>query len=223
MYYIPQKAFTLAEVLITLAIIGIVAALSIPTLVKNFQDAQFKTAYKKAYSTLSLALEKANSDQALTAFTGTNGGFGLQANFQVLQQYFSVTKACDSSHISDCWDTSSSSETFRNENGSGTGFSFVDKSGMAWKMRSNDSDGNSPIILVDTNGNKKPNKYGQDRFPFCFSNTGNAYQSGSSGQGYLINGIPTKIIPFTDLYDNSGLTCPSAATHPCYNTSWLYN
>lgn len=37
-----RAAFTLAEVLITLAIIGIVAALTIPTLINNAQDRQFK-------------------------------------------------------------------------------------------------------------------------------------------------------------------------------------
>ncbi|MBQ8168447.1 prepilin-type N-terminal cleavage/methylation domain-containing protein [bacterium] len=44
--------FTLAEVLITLGIIGVVAAMTIPTLVSNTNGAQFKTAYKKALSTL---------------------------------------------------------------------------------------------------------------------------------------------------------------------------
>ena len=44
--------FTLAEVLITLGIIGVVAAMTIPTLISNTNGAQFKTAYKKALSTL---------------------------------------------------------------------------------------------------------------------------------------------------------------------------
>ena len=41
---IKKNAFTLAEVLITLGIIGIVAAITIPTLINNVQDAQYKTA-----------------------------------------------------------------------------------------------------------------------------------------------------------------------------------
>lgn len=215
--------FTLAEVLITLGIIGVVAALTIPTLMHSTQEAEFKTGYRKAYSVISQALQKANNDNALTPFTGTNGGLGLKANFQAIEQYFSIAKSCDASHMSECWDTSSGSESYRNENGNGVGLSFIDKSGMAWKMRDIDADGSTPIILVDTNGSKKPNKYGQDRFPLFFSNTGNAYQSGSSGTGYLINGIPTKVIPNVDTLDNSSLTCPSATTHPCYYTSWLYN
>ena len=48
--------FTLAEVLITLGIIGVVAAMTIPTLISNTNGAQFKTAYKKALSTLNQAI-----------------------------------------------------------------------------------------------------------------------------------------------------------------------
>ena len=48
--------FTLAEVLITLAIIGVVAALTMPSLINNTQGAQFKTAFKKAMSIMSQAV-----------------------------------------------------------------------------------------------------------------------------------------------------------------------
>ena len=48
--------FTLAEVLITLGIIGVVAAMTIPTLLSNTNGAQLKTAYKKALSTLNQAV-----------------------------------------------------------------------------------------------------------------------------------------------------------------------
>ena len=48
--------FTLAEVLITLAIIGVVAAMTMPTLINNTNGAQFKTAYKKGLSVLSQAV-----------------------------------------------------------------------------------------------------------------------------------------------------------------------
>lgn len=51
-----RQGFTLAEVLITLGIIGVVAAMTIPTLISNTNGAQFKTAYKKALSTLNQAV-----------------------------------------------------------------------------------------------------------------------------------------------------------------------
>ncbi len=50
------KGFTLAEVLITLGIIGVVAAMTMPTLINSTQGAQYKTAYKKALSVMSQAV-----------------------------------------------------------------------------------------------------------------------------------------------------------------------
>ena len=50
------SGFTLAEVLITLGIIGVVAAMTMPTLMNSTQGAQYKAAYKKALSALSQAV-----------------------------------------------------------------------------------------------------------------------------------------------------------------------
>lgn len=57
-----QFGFTLAEVLITLGIIGVVAAMTIPTLIANTRGAQYKAKYKKAISSIdqSVRLNKAN-------------------------------------------------------------------------------------------------------------------------------------------------------------------
>ena len=42
-----KKGFTLAEVLITLVILGVVAAMTIPTLVANTRDAEYRAKAKK--------------------------------------------------------------------------------------------------------------------------------------------------------------------------------
>ena len=47
--------FTLAEVLITVGVIGVVAAITIPTLMQNYQDNANKVAYRKSFSVLSQA------------------------------------------------------------------------------------------------------------------------------------------------------------------------
>lgn len=204
-----RYGFTLAEVLITLGIIGILAAITIPVLINAIQENQYKTAYKKAYSVLSQALLKAYYDNTLTPINGTAGG---EVEFPVIQNEFSVSKACDWQHRTECWD--SSGELYRAETGSTNAVpSFIDKSGMAWRLRAVDAAMLTQNILVDTNGSKPPNKYGQDRFPF----------------GFVVdsNNMPIKITVGADVNSASDsiakTICPSWATHPCYYTTWLYN
>ena len=54
-----KKGFTLAEVLITLGIIGVVAAMTLPTLMQNYQKKVAVERAKKAYAEISLALRHA--------------------------------------------------------------------------------------------------------------------------------------------------------------------
>lgn len=75
-----KYAFTLAEVLITLGIIGVVAAMTIPTLMTNLTAARYTSKFKKGISTLSQAvrLNKANYGWD---YSGVNIGCGGN-NFQ---------------------------------------------------------------------------------------------------------------------------------------------
>ncbi len=52
-----KNAFTLAEVLITLGIIGVVAAMTVPTLVGQTGEQEYKTGLKKAVSTINQAAQ----------------------------------------------------------------------------------------------------------------------------------------------------------------------
>ena len=61
-FSLPKAAFTLAEVLITLGIIGVVAALTIPNLIAKYQLMEGITAYKKTVSILNQAAAKVVSD-----------------------------------------------------------------------------------------------------------------------------------------------------------------
>ena len=72
------SAFTLAEVLITLGIIGVVAAMTMPTLMNQTNGAQYKAAYKKALSaisqgvTLNVALDGASFADTVAGKTGAD-------------------------------------------------------------------------------------------------------------------------------------------------------
>ena len=59
---LPKVAFTLAEVLITLGIIGVVAALTLPSVITNYQKKQTATQLKVAYQAISEAINRAKLD-----------------------------------------------------------------------------------------------------------------------------------------------------------------
>ena len=56
------KDFTFAEVLITLGVIGIVAALTLPSVIQNYQKKITVERLKKTYSTLAQAIQMSVKD-----------------------------------------------------------------------------------------------------------------------------------------------------------------
>lgn len=87
-----KYAFTLAEVHITLGIIGVVAALTLPSLTAKYQSMIFKQQYKKVYNTFSNALLKTYAN---------NGGsyyvcYYLEGAYSVCSERDPVTGACTS-------------------------------------------------------------------------------------------------------------------------------
>ena len=89
--------FTLAEVLITLGIIGVVAAMTMPTLMNSTQGAQYKAAYKKALSaisqgvTLNVALDGASFADSVAGTAGSTATANSVAN--ILNARMNVVRA----------------------------------------------------------------------------------------------------------------------------------
>jgi len=215
-------AFTLAEVLITLGIIGIVAEMTIPDLVSQFQDNVNKTAYKKAFSTGSQAWMTAVNNNEVQNMSSWLDATNRVTNFFAFKKYFKVVVECNntdtSNDISACWDRSGELYFLASPNTAAP--AFIDSSGVAWSLCNNDLDNSvGSNFLVDTNGLKGPNKYGQDRFimnPVAIDGT------------TVTNYFPIKFATRGDCLDTTSCTsyanvCPSVAKHPCYFTSWLYN
>ena len=93
-----KAAFTLAEVLITLAIIGIVAAMTIPTLVANYQNKAWNTSASVFERKLEEALKTMNTQQVLAGYSNT-------AEFvSELGKYFKITKVCANDDIMSCFE-----------------------------------------------------------------------------------------------------------------------
>ena len=224
-----RAAFTLAEVLITLGIIGIVAAMTIPTVVSKIQDMVYKTAYKTAFSDLNQAFKMLTYEgtqfQKIVYLKDENGNprpgvapaYG--ENFKILAQYFKATKTCFDHKRGDlCWKckggeqantTYTDSEWKGTRECTGEAYSFVDAQGRNWAMYSN----NEPVFLVDTNGFKGPNQLGKDRFPFAMA-------ASSEKGNFFSNAIPDSVIP-GQMQDYTYKTrwCPSGE---CYYISWIY-
>lgn len=72
-----KAAFTLAEVLITLGVIGVVAALTLPELIQNYQKQVTVAQLKSSYNILSNVLKRAEADH------GSIAEWGLEANGRV--------------------------------------------------------------------------------------------------------------------------------------------
>lgn len=82
------NGFTLAEVLITLGIIGIVAALTLPTLITNYQKKRAVTQLKATYSILSQAFEMAKSDYGDMTYWDTGSYYGQTSDSTKLYTSF---------------------------------------------------------------------------------------------------------------------------------------
>ena len=94
---VKKAAFTLAEVLITLAIIGIVAALTIPTLVQNFQSRAWDTASEVFQRKLEESLKVMNVQGTLAGYTTT------EAFVDELSKHIKITRICDNDEITSCF------------------------------------------------------------------------------------------------------------------------
>ena len=94
---VKKAAFTLAEVLITLAIIGIVAALTIPTLVQNFQQDAWDTASEVFQRKLEESLKVMNVQGTLAGYTTT------EAFVDELSKHIKITRICDNDDITTCF------------------------------------------------------------------------------------------------------------------------
>lgn len=94
-----KTAFTLAEVLVTLGIIGVISAMTLPTLVKNHQRTVFVTQLQKVYNELSQAAEKMMNDNNAVSLVETrfNNQNNANAAKDFLNTYFKVVQECTSS------------------------------------------------------------------------------------------------------------------------------
>lgn len=170
------KAFTLAEVLITLSIAGIIAAMTLPSLVQKNQEKETIIKLKKAYSILSQAYYSAVSEYGNSSSWDLGEQYSPEGAISIadkMVKYFKVNKICGTGQ--GCFP----SVTYRRFNKK-LGWYDIYKTERVYKLILSDgtligfeSNGNEACkisycakVFVDVNGYRGPNQAGYDIFSF---------------------------------------------------------
>ena len=208
-------AFTLAEVLIILGIIGVVAAMTMPSLITNYQKKQTVTQLKKAYSELYQAIKVSEKDY------GTMEGWSLEGNGGEQIKDFSnnylfpnikILKSCIPS-TNECWADNILSlggvEPLYDNPKNGVRASFIAASGYTVYYWLHSTGG---WFWVDVNGLKKPNIVGKDIFVLYLTfsqTTSNACPDGTLNRvGFFPLGASCEAIKDREsLLDGSNYAC----------------
>jgi prepilin-type N-terminal cleavage/methylation domain-containing protein len=195
-----RRGFTLAEVLVTLAIIGVVSAITIPTLVTSVQHSQYEAALKKDFSVVANAYKLLDADGVTmeAAFPATDTDMGSAA-LNMIAPKLNIIKNCGSGM--GCWydssmlhlDGSVNIPNFDTTVNGGYGKAILADGTMLLIFdnfsKCTEPDGPGPLvntcgwIFLDVNGAKGPNTCGRDVFMFWVTKTG-LYPFGSDGDGY---------------------------------------
>ena len=158
---LKSAAFTLAEVLVTLGIIGVVSAMTVPTLMQNYQRQSYVTQLHKVYNELSQALLRYQTDKNAINFKEA-GLSGSEAYTEFQKNYFKVVQDCGTTQ------TPCFASSYKKMSGSSTNFKckygcMSLASGAAIGGYGNGTNGVYEIV-VDVNGQKGPNIFGRDAF-----------------------------------------------------------
>lgn len=222
-----KQAFTLAEVLITLGIIGIVAAMTIPSLMNQTNDTELKTKWKKSFSTLANATNLMRNDNGGTlvgVFTPPPGGSAGGSMVTAYSNYLSVSLPCPTNSVSEgCI----ASQNYKGLDGTGTGggdgmnvpgIVLADGTSVIFKAYTAPSAQNCnysyvpqmcATIYVDVNGLKGPNTMGRDLFLVFLTQNGlsAAGSTSTSFAGTTITDFSQSCSPTNTSYLWRGMGC----------------
>lgn len=183
-------AFTLAEVLVTLGVIGVVAAMTMPTLISNHQKKVYAVEMNKVYNELQQAFLKYRNDA--NAVNLAEAGLTSQTNVnQFLKDYFKTVTVCSNLEPPCIPNTE-----YKNLNGASVSSGGIENVKNWWSnvncatlgsgasicieaLANHSSNGVKwSHILVDTNGMKGPNTAGRDVFFIAYYENGTVDEEG---------------------------------------------
>ncbi len=198
----------MAEVLITLGIIGIVAAMTLPSLINNSRNKALEAGLKKNYSVIMQAL---TMYQAQNGMALTSSDVGPRELKSLIMPYFKVLKDCgNGTEDTACiyYDSSGNYEdktymTYNNNKLALSNFDdgqfILEDGSLILLQNSTSTDDTRRYISVDVNGFlKNPNRLGHDLFMFQLDEKGKLLPMGAEGTNY---------------YSKNDYYCSATSTH----------
>jgi hypothetical protein len=154
-----------------LAIIGVVAALTIPAVITKVAKEQYVVGLKKAYNTLkSVERESIQEHGEISSWSDWDTLSKTQAAEKYFTPYFDIMKNCGMTTDEGCFnsDMKSMNNVVMDFYNSTSVYRFITSDGMLWSFG---KPGLAPparmgYFIVDVNGKKAPNIVGRDSFAF---------------------------------------------------------
>lgn len=177
----------MAEVLITLGIIGVVAAMTLPSLINNSRNKELEASLKKNYSVIQQALDMY---QAQNGFRLKSDDLDTHELKPAILPYFNVLNDCGvgtepSGNACIPNTDENKSDIYKSYNGNTILLSVFDDGQFVLNdgsliLLENVRYGYGVLISVDVNGyNKRPNRWGHDLFTFQLMNDGRILPMGA--------------------------------------------
>jgi len=199
-----KNGFTLAEVLITLTIIGVIAALTIPNLMQNYKKHERITQIKEAYSIIQNATKMAIAEH------GNPDGWDFNASHEYAPKYFvpyiKVQKECGTgtagAKATGCFINNGNNGMWHKLNGadygSGSGYgadyyyTMILQNGMhvgIWAPAKvlQPMGWHTIYFIVDVNGQQGPTTLGKDVFTFTMNIDTSKFSAGGRPDNYNTN------------------------------------
>lgn len=168
-------AFTLAEVLITLGIIGVVAALTLPNLVANYKKQVLVTQLKAEVNIIENSFRKILANEGVDNLNNTPlfNELGFDKDYYISQTGFSeIPNDSEMAFVKEV----------RKKNRSNPYPIFYLNNGSCFAVRGTRASTTSPyypVVYVDVNCDKSPNSLGYDQFAILFNSFGRRQSANS--------------------------------------------
>lgn len=173
-----KRAFTLTEVLVTLTVIGIIAAITVNVLNSGYNDKKLKTQFKTGYSIISQAMNKTvlfDYSGNLPCYyysPGLSDTWGdCKPFYKALAKHLNLSKTCEGNAKEGGCVPKYNTEVAVDSNCEGFSTEHINNQSIVYVLSNGQilitySSYTGPLFLFDINGFKGPNKGGYDLFAF---------------------------------------------------------